>query len=99
MTVKLLKKENGCVVILGGRLDTNVAAEAEKMLCGFAADYPEMTLDIADLQYISSSGLRIILKLHVSLNKSGGQLFIKNTTPQVMEVFEMVGFTTFLNFI
>lgn len=54
-----------------------------------------MILDFANLQFISSAGLRVILNAQKVMNEKG-DLVIKNSGPQILEVFEITGFSDFL---
>ena len=99
MTIKLVENENEGILLIEGRLDTTTSTEAEGIFEEVAEKFTNVTLDIGELQYISSAGLRLILKMYITLNKKGGVLSVKNASPMVMEVFEMVGYTTFCRFI
>lgn len=77
---------------LTGRIDTSNAASFEKELME-AADKDTLILDAAQLEYISSAGLRVILKL----KKRQDDLTIKNVSSEVYEIFDMTGFTDMLN--
>lgn len=81
-------------VQLEGRLDTTTAPELEASL----GDYSEaegIVLDLTDLQYISSAGLRVVLAAHKAMAKKGG-LVITNVADDIMEVFEITGFADIL---
>jgi anti-sigma B factor antagonist len=54
---------------------------------------------MAQLEYISSAGLRVLKLLYMALRKKDGELEIKNANKLVMEVFEMTGFAGLLTFI
>jgi len=77
-----------------GRLDTTTAPalEAEiKMLDGIT----ELVLDFAELEYISSAGLRVLLSAQKVMNQQG-KMIIKNVNTAISEVFEITGFSDFL---
>lgn len=84
-------------VNISGRLDTNTAPELESAVKEDMQDVKEMNLFLKDLDYISSAGLRVILIFHKSMNAVGGKLVVHNPKDEVMEVFDMTGFSTFLN--
>lgn len=78
---------------LGGRIDTNNAAQAEQELRSRIGDRGEpIVLDAEKLEYISSAGLRILLRL----KKDCPALSLINVRPEVYEVLEMTGFTEIL---
>ncbi|MBP5618036.1 MAG: ATP-binding protein [Clostridia bacterium] len=79
-----------CIVKLSGRIDSGNAAQTEQdLLAQLAGKSGSVELDAADLQYISSAGLRVILRL----KKAFPDLKITGLTPEVYDIFEMTGFT------
>ncbi len=100
MTIKLVKRPpNGAELRLEGRLDTTSAPSAQEAFLKVAGEYRELTLNFAQLQYISSAGLRAILMLQKQVNRTGSTLTLTNVSPSVMEVLEMTGFSSMLNII
>ena len=79
------------VIHLNGRIDTSNAQETEEKINSIVKSNPdkEIVLDGENLKYISSAGLRIVLKLR----KTHGTLSLIKLNPDVYEVFEFVGFT------
>lgn len=56
-----------------------------------------VTLNLKDLEYISSSGLRVILALYKNLKSKGGNLKIVNVSNTIMELFSMTGMSDYLD--
>lgn len=77
---------------ISGRLDAVSAPEWEAKLLPLADAPGEVVLDLTDLEYISSAGLRIILMLAKRLQAKGHQLSITGMNDNVHHVFEMSGF-------
>lgn len=76
-------------VVVSGRLDAANAATAQK----FLDDMPDpRVLDMANLEYISSAGLGVLLKTQKRLMASGGQLKIINANSHIIDVFRYSGF-------
>lgn len=86
--------ENEMTVYLSGRLDSSNAAETEAELLSALSAEPgkALTVDADKLEYISSAGLRVILRLR----KDHPELKIVNVSSDVYEVFDMTGFTEML---
>lgn len=55
-----------------------------------------VTLNMRELEYISSAGLRVVLKLHKKMTAQGGQLKLINVNDMIMEIFTMTGMDSFL---
>ena len=93
-----IKKEiNGktLTVSVSGRLDTSTAPELEKQL-GDLAGIDDLILDFDNLEYISSAGLRVILKAQKIMNIQGSMKLV-NVNDCVMEIFDITGFSDILN--
>ncbi len=82
-----------------GRLDSNTSVEAEKVVMDLTERFDELILNMQDLDYISSAGLRILKKAYMAMRRKGGSLKLKNVNKMVMEVFEVTGFAGLLQFI
>ena len=84
------KKDNSLIVALSGRIDSSNAADAEKAILAAAEGFSgELVLDAEKLEYISSAGLRVILRL----KKANKSTRIVNASAEVYDIFEMTGFT------
>lgn len=83
-----------------GRLDTVNSDEFEKkMVPLLEGGNPDIELDCSELEYISSSGLRLFLTLQKSVNARGGKLVIKNMNSRIKEIFNMTGFSRIMTII
>ena len=76
-----------------GRLDTITAPDLDKRIN--ALDAKEIVLDLENLEYISSAGLRVLLAAHKKYVRLNG-MKVTNVKPEVMEIFEMTGFADIL---
>ena len=83
------------VFALEGRLDTVPAPDLEKEIRESADSAQEMVMDFADLEYISSAGLRVLLSAHKAMSKKGGMKVI-HVNEMIMEIFEVTGFSDIL---
>ena len=95
--MKIEKKLDGTklTVALEGRLDTMTAPELDKVFHESLDGITELTVDLAALEYVSSAGLRVLLSAQKVMNKQG-EMVVKNVNEQIMEVFEVTGFTDIL---
>lgn len=97
MTIKLIKRPpNGAELRLEGRLDTATAPAAEEAFLKVASEYRELELNLSNLVYVSSAGLRVLLVLQKQMIRQGGTLTLSHMTPAVVEIFEMTGFSDIL---
>ena len=95
--MKITKKQDGSalVIALEGRLDTTTAPDLEKELKTSLDGVTDLTLDLTNLDYISSAGLRVLLSAHKTMMKQG-QMKVTNASEIVREVFEVTGFCDIL---
>lgn len=99
MEIKIQIKESEVTAAFIGRLDTaastKAAADMEPLMDN--ADKP-IVLDCSDLEYISSSGLRLFLSLRKQTISKGGKVVISGMTPEVKQVFTITGFFSLFEF-
>lgn len=82
-------------VALVGRLDTTTAPELEAELKDSYEGVEELKLDFSQLEYISSAGLRVLLSAQKVMNKQG-KMAIYNVNEDIMEIFDVTGFSDIL---
>lgn len=85
-------------VKLVGRLDVKAAREAESAFAEASAAAPNIVLDMSELEYIASAGLRALKRLRSEVRNNGGTLTLRDVQADVMEIFEMTGFAAMLTF-
>ena len=85
-------------VKLVGRLDVKAARDAEDAFAEAAASAKNVVLDMSELDYIASAGLRALKRLRGAVRDNGGTLTLRGVQDDVMEVFEMTGFAAMLTF-
>ena len=97
--MQIEKTMEGDIVVLNvsGQLTTATAAEFEKAVNEVLETESNLVLDFANLDFLASSGLRVILSTQKKINTKDGALVIRNVNKVVMDVFEMTGLRDFLN--
>lgn len=95
--MKMEKKVDGAslTISLQGRLDTMTAPELDKELRDGLEGVTALSFDLAGLEYVSSAGLRVLLSAQKVMNKQG-TMVVRNVNEQIMEVFEVTGFSDIL---
>ena len=87
------------VAILAGELDTASAAETEAALTPlFDSTGQDLVLDCTDLQYIASSGIRILVNLLKTAKANGDRVVLKNVNEVIRDVLELTGFVSYFVF-
>ena len=96
MIITKTKEGAALTVALEGRMDAVSAPQLEEALKADLETITDLTFDLEKLQYTSSAGLRVLLSAQKTMNKKGSMV-IRNVCPDIMEIFDMVGFTDLLN--
>lgn len=95
--MKVTKTQSGTelTVALEGRLDTTTAPQFEAELGGLSG-VTKLIIDMAELVYISSAGLRVLLKAQKAMSKNGGSMAVRNASREIKDIFEVTGFDDIL---
>ncbi|MGL4460768.1 MAG: STAS domain-containing protein [Planctomycetia bacterium] len=83
------RRADAAVVILSGRLDALSASAFETALLALLAESPSTVLDMADVAYISSAGLRVLVLGLKHCAEHGGRLRVSAVQPTVYQVLAM----------
>ena len=98
MTVTKTKNNNELTVKISGRLDTVTSPELESSLNGEFEGLEKLTFDFAELEYLSSAGLRILLTCRKKMNDQGAMV-VTNVNSTIKEIFDITGFSDLLNIV
>ena len=99
MTTKVEEIDGKLVATLVGELDTSAAAETEKALMPLLnSDGKEIIIDCTGLEYIASSGLRLLLGVLNKAQDVGSHVVLKNVNDVVKDVLDLTGFVSIFDF-
>lgn len=94
MEVSVKKMNDETVISVKGRLDTNTSPEFEKeVMPVLNGDEKSFRIDCSDLDYISSSGLRLFLMAQKTVIAKKGSLRLTGLKPAIQEIFNITGFS------
>ncbi|MBR4845370.1 MAG: STAS domain-containing protein [Bacteroidaceae bacterium] len=97
MEVKILKEATETIVVIEGRVDTVTAPELQNLVSPFWNESGiTLVFDCAALEYVSSSGLRVILSSHKMVVAKGGKFILRNMNKDVRQVIDLTGFSRIL---
>jgi len=91
MNITMNRVDNELTVALEGRLDTLTSPELEEQLEPALVGVEKLIFDFAELQYISSAGLRVLLTAMQVMDEQG-TMVVRNVCDEVRDVFEITGF-------
>ena len=98
LDIKLVNKGQEAELLVKGRIDSSVAVDLQKQLFSVADRFQQITLNLADLAYISSAGLRALKSLRSAMRDKGGIIRITNVRKDVKDVFVITGFYKLFDF-
>ncbi len=98
MDISKTKESNLMVVAINGRLDTTNYMELDKELDSLVSSGEQnILIDCTDMNYISSSGLRVFLVYLKKMRSEGGKITLCGMQTMIKEVFSISGFTSLFN--
>lgn len=90
--------ENTSELKIIGRLTVKTVPEVDEAFAKASSESTNVVLDLSELDYIASSGLRSLKRLRSALRKKDGTLTVRGAKNDVMEIFKITGFTAMLAF-
>lgn len=97
MDIKKNYAEKELTLFIIGRVDTITSQTLEKEINDEMGNFDSLVLDLTDLEYISSAGLRVLISTQKKLKNDDVPMVIKNVNDIVNEIFRMSGFDKILN--
>ena len=98
MNIEQKREGKALTLALEGRLDTMTAPQLEAVLKEALPGAEALTLDLSQLDYISSAGLRVLLSAQKTMNKQG-TMQVANANEMILEIFEVTGFSDILTIV
>ena len=96
MNVNINKEDSNLTIEIEGRLDTLTSPELEKEVDTALDGITNLVVDLKNLEYISSAGLRVLLGV-AQVMEDQGDMKVINASSEVMDIFEVTGFSEILN--
>lgn len=96
--MEILKQLNNkeLTLVLKGELNTYTAPELDGVISTDLRNVNALIIDMTDLTYLTSAGLRTLLVAQKVMNEKKGELTIRHANSAIMEVFEITGFSNIL---
>ena len=99
MSITILHQEDTNTIVVAGRIDTLTANQLEaQLLPAITEGSANITIDCSDVDYISSTGLRVFILADKKANQLNGTVTIKGLDDFLKDIFEISGLTDFFTF-
>ena len=95
MNMEKKQEGNALTIKVSGRLDTVTSPQLDEELKASIDGIEKLVMDLSDLEYISSAGLRVLLSAQKTMSKQG-EMEVTGVNDVVMEIFEVTGFSEIL---
>ena len=96
MRIEKEQNETTLTVRLFGRLETTTAPELQTVIDNELTEVSDLHMDMEQLEYVSSAGLRVLLSATKKMQAKGGNMKLHNVRSEVLEVFKITGFDAIL---
>ncbi len=96
MTITNQQEGTVLTMTIEGRIDTQTSPELDQAILALPEDITELIMDFTQVIYISSAGLRSVLTAQNKMNSKNGNMIIRGAAKNIVGVFKVTGFDTFL---
>jgi anti-sigma B factor antagonist len=83
------------VTLISGELDGSTAPVAQQQVLAVARETPRIVLDLTEVPYMSSAGLRMLLSTYRQVTNNGGKIVLVGVTDEIKDTMEVTGFLKF----
>lgn len=91
--------QNVNVVGLAGDLDSNTAPNVQAEIMSLASPNVKIILDMSDVSYMSSAGLRMLLVMYRTINSKSGKVVLVGLSEDIRDTMAMTGFLDFFTYL
>ncbi len=99
MTITVTQKPDHAEAVLTGEIDGRSAPEVQARLVGLAESHTRLLLDMKQVTFLSSAGLRMLLLLYRQFAAKSGEIILIGVTEEIRDTMSMTGFSNFFTFV
>ncbi|MBR3326103.1 MAG: STAS domain-containing protein [Atopobiaceae bacterium] len=93
MEITITQEGAKAIIALNGKLSVATSPDLEAAISGLPESTNEFVIDLSQLEYISSAGLRVLVSTEKLANQRSGSMVLLHPNDEVLEVFDMTGLT------
>ena len=94
MNIDVITEGSKATLVLDGKLTVQTSPELSSAIDAVDSSVCDFDIELTDVSYISSAGLRVLVAAHKLATSRGGVVRLMHPCPEVMDVFEMTGLST-----
>ncbi len=95
MNIKTREEGDVCIAELSGEIDANTSPGISSEVLNLSKSTSKILLDLSDVPYMSSAGLRMLLKLYRTVTSQAGKLVLVGLSEEIRDTMEVTGFLQF----
>ena len=99
MEIRKIQADNRLTLTISGRLETATAPQLDAEVKAIAPDVKNLRIEMADMEYVSSAGLRVLLTAQKTMNARQGRMELSGVNDTVKHVLDITGFSPVLTFV
>ena len=98
MTINKTQENGTTILTLKGKLSTTTSPQFQEALIPAFDGTEQVVLDFKEVEYVASAGLRVLFAGNETAKSKNAVMILRGVSDEIMEIFEMTGFTKFLKF-
>ena len=99
MEIRKIQDDNRLTLAVCGRLETATAPQLDAEVKSIAPEVKNLRIEMAEMEYVSSAGLRVLLSAQKTMNARQGRMELAGVNDSVKHVFDITGFSPVLTFV
>ena len=99
MEIRKIQADNRLTLTVSGRLETATAPQLDAEVKAIDPEVKSLRIEMADMEYVSSAGLRVLLTAQKTMNARQGRMELSGVNDSVKHVFDITGFSPVLTFV
>ena len=99
MEIRKIQADNRLTLTVSGRLETATAPQLDAEVKAIAPEVKNLRIEMAEMEYVSSAGLRVLLTAQKTMNARQGRMELSGVNDSVKHVFDITGFSPVLTFV
>ena len=99
MEIRKIQADNRLTLTVSGRLETATAPQLDAEVKAIAPEVKNLRIEMAEMEYVSSAGLRVLLTAQKTMNARQGRMELSGVNDSVKHVLDITGFSPVLTFV
>lgn len=99
MQVNFKTQNNILIIKVNGSIDSNTAPDIQEKVLEASADSKNVIIDLSEVDFVSSAGLRVILMIYRQIKSKNGKVVLVGVSEEIEDVMTVTGFANFFEMV